>query len=252
LITFVHQPEYLPWIGFFDKLARSDVFVVYDDAQFEHGGFQNRNKIRTNTGWRWLTVPIIHNNPQKIKDVKIAASNWRKEHLRIIEQHYNQTPYFEEYYPQLKEALLFNHELLIGLNLHLINLFSDFLGIEPKIVRSSEFPYCGEDRNEKLVSMCKFMGSDTYLSGYGARAYMDEALFFGSKIKLVWHNYVHPTYQQKYVGFEPFMSVVDLLFNMGPEAKKILLDGGNKNSLPPIKSTVAGVLETSVIMPNLK
>ena len=121
MIAFVHQPEYMPWLGFFDKLARCDTFVIYDDAQFQHGGFHNRNRIRTFNGWEWLTVPIMHGHPQTIKDVKISGNQWQKKHLTSIIQNYEKTPYFEEYFPSVKEAINFNHELLIDLNLNLIN-----------------------------------------------------------------------------------------------------------------------------------
>jgi hypothetical protein len=236
MITFVHQPEYIPWLGFFDKLARCDTFVIYDNAQFEHGGYQNRNKIKTPQGWKWLTVPIIHNHPQIIKDVKISGDQWSKEHTRIITQNYEKTPYFKEYFPLIEEALNINHELLIGLNLHLIKLFAEILGIKAKMVRSSEFPYGGQEKNEKLVSMCKFMGAETYLSGSGGKSYVDENAFFNAGIRLQWHSYIHPIYNQKFEGFQSYMSIVDLLFNAGPQSKEIILKGGvinDKNIAPP-------------------
>jgi hypothetical protein len=226
MIIFVHQPEYLPWLGFFDKLARCNVFVIYDDAQYVHGGYQNRNRIRTTQGWRWITVPIVHNHPQQIKDVQISGTQWRKEHTRILSHSYAKSPFFKDYFPLLKEALNFNHELLIGLNLHLIKTIADILGIKAKMIRSSEFPYHGQEKNEKLISMCKFMGSDTYLSGSGGKAYVDEKAFMDANIKLQWHRYNHPSYKQSLGGFQPNMSVIDLLFNVGPQAKEIIMQGG--------------------------
>lgn len=227
MIIFVHQPEYIPWIGFFDKLARCDVFVIYDDAQFVHGSYHNRNRIRTSEGWRWLTIPIVHNYPQLIKDVKIYGRKWREEHTRLLRQSYEKTPYFETYFPVIEEALNFDHELLIGLNLHLIRNIAEALNIKAKMIRSSEFPYYGQEKNEKLISMCKFMGSDTYLCGSGGKAYVDETAFFNANIKLKWHKYAHPTYKQYFEGFEPNMSIVDLLFNVGPNTKEVILSGGS-------------------------
>jgi hypothetical protein len=226
MIIFVHQPEYIPWLGFFDKLARCEVFVIYDDAQYVHGGYQNRNRIRTAQGWRWLTTPIIHHHPQLIKDVRISGTQWRKEHIRILSHNYEKAPFFKDYFPLIKEALSFNHELLIGLNLHLIKIVADVLGIKGKMIRSSEFPYHGQEKNEKLISMCKFMGSDTYLSGSGGKAYVDEKAFVDANINLQWHKYNHPSYKQSFEGFQPNMSIVDLLFNVGPEAKETILKGG--------------------------
>lgn len=226
MIVFVHQPEYIPWLGFFDKLARCDIYVIYDDAQFQHGGFHNRNRIRTPERWEWLTVPINHGHPQIIKSVKISGELWKNKHLCSIRRHYLKTPYFSKYYPLIKNALMFNHELLIGLNLHIIGTFAEILGINTKMIRSSEFPYVGVEKNEKLVSMCKFLGADTYLSGSGGKNYVKEEIFDNAKIKLQWHSYEHPKYKQGFSGFEPNMSIIDLLFNEGPNAKEILLTGG--------------------------
>jgi hypothetical protein len=224
--VFVHQPEYLPWLGFFDKLARCDVYVVYDDAQYQHGGFHNRNRIRTPAGWEWLTVPIMHGHPQTLKDVKIYGDQWRAKQVNMIKTHYRKAPYFLEYYPLIEEALLFTHKLLINLNLHLIRSIAGVLGIDVHMLRSSEFPYDGAEKNEKLVSMCKFIGADTYLSGSGGRSYINEELFNQSGICVQWHSYEHPHYHQAFGGFEPNLSVIDLLFNRGPESKEIILGGG--------------------------
>ena len=226
MIIFVHQPEYIPWIGFFDKLARCDIFVVYDDAQYVHGGFHNRNRIRICEGWRWITIPIVHNHPQMIKDVQISGKQWRKEHIQIIRQYYEKSPYFKAYFPIIEEAISFNHDLLVGLNLHLLKKIAEALNIKAKIIRSSEFPYHGQDKNEKLISMCKYLGANTYLAGSGSRQYIDEQAFFNSNIKLHWHNYLHPTYRQQFEGFEPNMSIIDLIFSFGPQAKEIILKGG--------------------------
>lgn len=230
MIIFVHQPEYIPWLGFFDKLARCDTFVIYDNAQFQHGSFHNRNKIRTAHGWKWLTIPIMHGHPQTIKDVRISGSDWKQKQLSVIKHNYEKTPYFKEYFPMIKEAITFNHELLIGLNLHLIKNIAQILNIKANMVRSSEFPYCGREKNEKLVSMCKFLGADTYLSGSGGKAYVEEGLFNEAKVEVQWHNYGHPTYKQNFSGFQPNMSIIDLLFNMGPESKDIIQKGGATNS----------------------
>lgn len=234
MIIFVHQPEYIPWLGFFDKMARCDIFVVYDDAQYVHGGYQNRNRIRTRQGWRWLTVPIVHNHPQQIKDVRISGTQWRKEHMRILSHSYDKAPFFKDYFPAIKDALSFNHELLIGLNLHLIKILAEILEIKTRMIRSSEFPYHGQDKNEKLISMCKFMGADFYLSGSGGKAYVNEKAFQNENIEIQWHRYNHPSYSQNFDGFQQYMSVLDLLFNAGPRAKEIIQKGGVvcKNKIP--------------------
>lgn len=225
MIALIHQPEYLPWLGFFDKLARTDVFVIYDDVQFEKNGFQNRNKILTAHGWKWLSVPVVHNYPELIKDVKISGTDWKKDHLNKILFSYKKAPYFEKYYPLIEEAISADHELLIDLNLHIIRNISDALGIKVKMIRSSELSYEGNEKNEKLISICKSVDSDTYLVGSGGRAYTDENMFSNAGIRLLWHDYVHPTYKQQFEAFQPQMSTLDLLFNAGMESKSVIFNG---------------------------
>jgi hypothetical protein len=226
MIVYVHQPEYIPWLGFFDKLARCDTYVIYDDVQYQHGGFHNRNKIRTSKGWEWLTVPINHGHPQTIKDVKISGGDWRTKQLTKIRQNYGKTPFFKDYFNLLTDQISSNHEYLIHLDLSLINTVAELLKIKVYNVRSSEFPYCGKEKNEKLIAMCKHLGADTYLSGSGGKSYIDESLFKQAKIKVQWHSYKHPAYKQLFDSFQPNMSIIDLLFNAGSEAKDILLSGG--------------------------
>lgn len=242
MIVFVHQPEYVPWLGFFDKLARCDLFVIYDDAQFVHGGYHNRNRIRTSKGWRWITIPIVHHHPQMIKDVRISGSQWVKEHLQVLAQNYEKAPFFRTYFSIIEDALNFDHELLIGLNLHLLRNIAEALGINVEMIRSSEFPYHGQEKNEKLISMCKFMGADSYLSGSGGKAYVDEKAFSEANIKLQWHKYLHPTYTQSFEGFQANMSIVDLLFNVGPQAKDVILSGGSieENRFPLVAENEFG------------
>jgi|WetSurMetagenome_2_1015567.scaffolds.fasta_scaffold32431_2 hypothetical protein len=252
MIVFVHQPEYMPWLGFFDKLARCDTFVIYDDAQYQHGGFHNRNKIRTLKGWEWITVPIIHGHPQIIKNVRIAGKEWKNKHLNAIKRDYEKAPYFKDIFPLIVEAVNFDHELLIDLNMHLIENIANALDINVSMVRSSQIPYGGIEKNEKLVSMCKFLGANTYLSGSGGATYLDKERFAQANINVKYHNYEHPTYTQKYNSFEPNMSIIDLLFNAGSDASDILLKGGIISSsfnpieeiMPPINLVLEPVNTT--------
>jgi hypothetical protein len=190
----------------------------------------------------------MHGHPQTIKDVKIAGSKWKNKHLTAITQNYKNTPCFKEYFPLIKDAINFDHELLIGLDLHLIRTIAKILDIKVNMVRSSEFPYGGAEKNEKLVSMCKFLGADTYLSGSGGKSYIVEALFAQGKIDVKWHNYEHPTYQQRYGGFLPNMSIIDLLFNMGAQAKDVILKGGAVND----RNVQAPMVDTKLIIETLK
>jgi hypothetical protein len=232
MITLIHQPEYMPWMGFFDKMSKSDVFVIYDNVQFERNGFQNRNRIRTSDGWKWLTVPVMHKYPQLIKDVQVSGTKWRDDHIKSIYFSYSNAPYFDEYFGRISDAINHGDSLLADLNIRLIETIADMLGIKPRLVRSSEIQYEGSEKNEKLVSICKALGSDAYLSGRGGQAYCDEKSFANAGLKLLWHEYSHPVYDQKFGRFEPFMSVLDIIFNHGPASKDIILKGGviNENT----------------------
>jgi hypothetical protein len=226
MIVFVHQPEYIPWLGFFDKLARCDTYVIYDDAQFQHGSFHNRNRVRSQQGWDWLTVPITHGYPQTIKDVRICGDRWKAKQINNIKNNYKKSPYFERYYQVIEDAITTYHERLISLNLQLIRAIAKVLDIKVKMICSSEFPHDGQEKNEKLVSMCKVLGAKTYLCGSGGQNYIQENRFNEANVSVLWHDYEHPRYRQMFGDFEPNMSIIDLLFNEGPNAKEILLRGG--------------------------
>jgi hypothetical protein len=217
----------MPWIGFFDKLARSDVFVIYDDVQFEKNAFQNRNKILTAQGWKWISVPIVHNYPELIKDVRVFGTHWKKDQLKSISCSYAKAPYFEKYYSLLEKAITADRELLADLNMEIISIIAEALGIKTKFIRSSELSYEGTGKNEKLVSICKKVGCDKYLVGSGGRTYTDEKVFADAGIKVLWHDYKHPVYKQQFEAFQPQMSTIDLLFNSGENSKETILKGGN-------------------------
>jgi len=139
---------------------------------------------------------------------------------------YRKAPYFKDYYPTLKDALTQHHPCLANLNIHLIKTIANMLGAKIEVTRSSKLPHLDQDKNSKLIEFCKFTGADTYLCGSGGRSYVDAARFQKEGVKLLWHSYHHPVYRQVYDGFQPNMSIIDLLFNMGPQAKEVLLSGG--------------------------
>ncbi len=226
MIVSIHQPEYLPWLGFFNKLTYSDVFVILDDVQFEKGSFQNRNKIRTPNGWNWLTIPILHKFPEEIKDVKINGTDWKETHMKALWMNYKNAPYFNEYFFILKEAYSRDWESLADLNIYLIKRLAEILDIEISIIKSSSMSIEKNNKNEHLIDICKFLGADTYLCGQGGKTYINEELFNKNRIKILFYDYKHPIYHQRFYGFVPYMSVVDLLFNLGKEAKSIISSGG--------------------------
>ena len=227
------QPGYLPWLGFFQQLDRSDVFVVYDDVQYDKNGWRNRNRIKTANGPQWLTVPVSadFSNRPPINAVKINNdTDWRRKHLLSIRQNYSQAPFFRDYIGVFEEIFSRPCELLADLDMALIVELARRLGLGGKrIVRSSELGVPGQ-RVERLIAICKNLGADTFYEGAAGRDYIQTADFEAQGIKLEFQDYKHPVYKQLYGEFIPQLSIVDLLFNCGPEALDILT--GRKTGEP--------------------
>jgi len=219
------QPGYLPWLGFFEQLHASDIFVIYDDVQYDKHGWRNRNLIKTPQGPRWLTVPVLAKFSQRllIRDVKINnRENWRKKHLVSIRQNYAKAPFFLRYIDFFTEVYQRDWEYLIDLDMHLIVNLALFLGIDPdKIVRSSTLGLTG-DRIARLICICQKLGAATFYEGASGRNYIDEATFRQQGIKLTFQDYQHPRYLQLYGDFIPNLSIIDLLFNCGDKSMDIL------------------------------
>jgi len=222
------QPGYLPWLGFFDQMAQSDIFVFYDDVQYDKHGWRNRNRIKTSQGPQWLTVPVLTKNKKLplIKDVKIDNSTtyWRYNHLQSIKQNYSRTPYFELLFPDLDKIYLQQWEYIIDLDTQLIDLILKMLGLNRRIEFSSHLLIKGT-KTEKLINFCKYFKVDEYLTGNAAKDYLLEGRFSEEGIKLTYHNYNHPKYEQLYGDFIPYLSIIDLLFNKGPKSLEILTGG---------------------------
>lgn len=220
MIVSVHQPQYLPWLGYFDKIYKSDLFVFLDNVQYKKREFQNRNKLRTKDGSMWLTVPVITKGKytQKISEVEIEnESDWRAQHLKSLEFNYSGTEYFDEYIDFFRKTYSREWAKLIELNVHIINYLLETLEIKTPVKFESSLDIITES-TQRIIDICKRLGADTYLSGAGGKDYMDESLFEKEKIKLMYQNFEHPVYKQRFSPFEPYMSVVDLLFNCGKES----------------------------------
>lgn len=234
MIVSINQPAYLPWLGYFDRIARSDVHVVLDHAQFEKNSMVNRNKIRTPQGWAWLTVPLLTKGrfgDLAIDGVEInPATPWARKHRAALQANYARTPHFADHaaffdavwsrdWPRLAP-------LLEEITSYLLTCFS----IETPIVRSSALALTGR-KSDLVLEIVRSLGGTTYVSGPFGRDYLDLGAFKEAGIDVLFHDYVHPTYAQAFDGFEPYMSAVDLLFNHGLEARA-LLDGGPASLRP--------------------
>lgn len=220
----IHQPGYLPWAGFFDKMARSDVFVFLDDVQFEKNYFDNRNKIKTAKGWAWVTVPVKHSFGQKLNEVAIDNTfRWKEKHYKSLETNYIKAPYFSEHKPFFDE--IYNKKdwrKLIDLNLFIIKYIAVKLGLKTKLVNSSELRAKGA-KGGRLLDICQKLKADVYLSGRFGRDYLDEKKFEDGGVKVIYQDFKHPSYPQLFGEFASELSIIDLLLNCGPESLRVIL-----------------------------
>jgi hypothetical protein len=223
----VLQPGYLPWLGFFDQLRRADVFVYYDDVQYDTHGWRNRNRIKTQTGPLWLTVPVRHSGLgfPRILDVEIDARRpWARKHLASIRQAYAAAPYLHRYVPELEATLHSRWERLVDLDIAVTSLMAGWLGLERRVERSSTLGIDGT-RSDRLLRICQRFGATVYVSGKAARSYLDVPLFEQHGIRVEWQHFTHPVYPQLHGEFVPFMSAIDVLLNCGDAAQLMLTDG---------------------------
>lgn len=218
------QPGYLPWLGFFDQLRRADVFVYYDDVQYDKHGWRNRNRIKTQSGPLWLTVPVRHAGLglPRIMDVEIdARTPWARKHVASIRQAYAAAPFLRRYLPELEELLQRRWERLLDLDMAAASMMASWLGLGRRIERSSELGIGGE-RSERLLAICRHFGASKYLSGDSAQEYLDAGLFERHGIQVEWQRFIHPVYAQLHGEFEPYMSALDLIVNCGDESLAVL------------------------------
>jgi hypothetical protein len=218
LIAAIHQPQYLPWLGYFDKIRRADVFCYLDDVQYKKNDWQNRNRIKSAQGWQWLTVPVRYRFPQKLNEVAVNnAVNWKNKHFQTLISNYNRTPFFKAYAALFEQIYSQDWEFLSELNIALIEGLKAVFGLgRTETVKSSDFSL-RQDPTERLIDICRELKADTYLSGPDGVKYMDLERFKQSGILVVIQEFAHPVYPQLFSGFQSHMSVVDLLFNCGPE-----------------------------------
>ena len=222
------QSNYIPWKGYFDLIATVDEFIVYDDMQYTRRDWRNRNKIKTPQGSQWLSIPVKAkgNYFQAIKDMEIDGEDWAKQHWRALELNYKRAPFFQWLADELAPYYLsrtWTH--LSELNVALIRLICGLLGITTPLRFSGEFALEGE-KTARLVSICRQTGATHYLSGPAAQDYIQPHLFEDQNIVLEWFDYSgYPEYPQLWGPFDHYLSILDLLFNCGPEALRYMQKG---------------------------
>jgi hypothetical protein len=218
------QPGYLPWLGFFDQLRRADCFVIYDDVQYTKRDWRNRNRIKTQAGAKYLTVPVINSGRynQLIKEAEIDYSqNWVHKHLATISTSYKRSPFFENYYPTLADILNSQPKYLLELNIKIIQTCANWLAIKTPLIFSSHLNISGSS-TVRLINICQHLKANYYLTGDAADSYLEKDLFIQAGIALEYHGYKHPVYNQLYPPFIPYMSIIDLLFNYATASLAIL------------------------------
>ena len=229
MIVAVHQPQYLPWLGYFDKIDRADVFVLLDTVQYKKNEWQNRNRIKAADGPQWLTVPVTYRFPQRIAEVAVNnRERWQHKQRQGIVSNYRKAPFWDDLSPFIEEVLSPTWELLAPLNIFGVKELAAILGIETPLYVASELGEFPEDPDERLIAITKHFGADTYLAGSGGRDYMNLDRYAQSGIEVLFQEYHHPVYAQLFGAFEPYLSVVDLLFNHGKESLSILRGEGGK------------------------
>lgn len=221
----VLQPSYLPWLGYLEQIAKSDVFVFYDDVQFDKNGWRNRNRIRTSAteGWSWLTIPVrIESHFPPINTVRINdVTPWRRKHRKTIEMAYAKAPHrqlFERYFGEFFSG---EGDLLVDAAIDSIKALMTAYGLDTPTYRSSELGVFG-DRNSRLLNLCKHFNATHYYSGAAAKVYLDEAMFEREGITVEWQDYKHPIYKQVAEPFISHLSALDAFLCEGVEARELL------------------------------
>ena len=225
LIVAVHQPQYLPWLGYFDKIRQADVFCYLDNVQYKKNDWQNRNRIKTSQGWQWITVPVSYQFPQKIYEVKInPTEKWPKKHLQALVTNYRKAPFYKQFIDVYEQIYSEEWEYISDLNIYFIECVKQSLGLDQKPAIKSSQLKLREDPTDRLIDICKAVKADTYLSGQDGVKYMDLERFKKSSIEVIFQDFKHPVYPQMFNGFTSHMSVVDLLFNCGPRSLEKIVD----------------------------
>ncbi|HHP7241116.1 MAG TPA: WbqC family protein [Cyclobacteriaceae bacterium] len=226
----IHQPNFIPWIGYFYKISKSDTFVLLDNVQYTKNSFINRNRIKTPQGVNWLTIPVKQSGKSKQYIFETEIVNPEKSLSKIIksvEQNYKKSKYFDVYFDPFCDILGRHPSLLSELNKELIIWVAQEFNMGGKIMLASEIIEEFDDATERLIAACKSLGADAYYSGFGGGDYQDEQLFHKNGIKLVYSSFNHPTYNQLWGDFEKNLSIIDLIFNEGAEGKKFLTNSDN-------------------------
>jgi hypothetical protein len=215
VILSAHQPAYLPWLGYFDKIARVDIFVYLDTVQFEKNSFINRNQIKTPQGALWLTIPVKTKGhiSGSLRTTEIDDSQpWRTKHLKSIEMNYRKAPHFDKCFPKIEALLNIPESNLANYCLYQLRFWLNELGIDTPVVRSSELPIV-RTKSDLVFDLCKYFDAQHYLSGALGRDYLVEDDFSKAGIAIEYQSFKSSVYPQLWGAFIPNLGILDLWMN---------------------------------------
>ena len=230
MIITIHQPEHLPWLGFFNKISKAEKFVILDSVQFRKNYFQNRNRIMGSNGVQYINVPTKTkghmDNDLAHTEISMDGANakWREKYLKTIQMSYSKHPYYSDVYPVIDSAINTNSNNLCEINLAIIKSFAEKLDIHPEYIRASEMELCG-NKSDLILDICETLKTDIYIAGPSGRDYLDVKSFTDAGIIIKYNDYNHPVYPQKKAKeFESNLAALDLFMNCGwTEGKKIMM-----------------------------
>lgn len=226
-VVVIHQPDFMPYIGFFHRLLHADLFILLDHVQFVSGSsrsWMNRDKIKTAQGEKWLTVSV-EKAPRDtaINQIELSVGvDWRKDNLRLLEQNYRKAPYYTELMPEIERLYAQPFHTLRDFNMASIEMLMDMLDVRIPWLWSSCLNPAGK-KNELLVDLLEKVSATHYFSGVGARDYYDPEPFAKAGIEMIWQDFAHPLYPQQFGEFIPYLSSIDMIFNCGRERSREIL-----------------------------
>ncbi len=215
MIMSAHQPAYLPWLGYIDKIKRSDVFIFLDTVQYEKNSYTNRNKIKTQNGPIWLSIPVIKTDhfDKIMREMPVDnKTKWQRKHLSSIQMSYSKAPHFKELFPKLQELYSKEYDNIVDVTWNHLIFWLDVLDIHTKIIKSSELNV-NSKKSDLVFDLCEAVRADYYISGALGKDYLDVEKFDHAGIEVEFQNYKHPVYPQMYGDFVPNMGIVDFAMN---------------------------------------
>ncbi|MDA0333992.1 MAG: WbqC family protein [bacterium] len=226
MLVTIHQPQFMPWLGYFDKMDQADRFVLLDTVQYKKNEWQNRNRLKAIHGPQWLTVPVRFRFPARIDEVVVNdAAPWRHKHQQALQTNYGKAPFHEAEAASLAALYATSSTLLREVNGLTIDWLAARLDIDTERCWASQLPVTEQEPTRRLVEICRHLGASAYLSGSEGRNYLDVEQFSAAGIEVIFQNYTPSEYPQLYVDFVSHMSALDLVLNCGPGSARVMRAG---------------------------